>query len=42
MFQALLGHNQTALQILDSCEADPKDFEFSVTKAQIYLKLGMP
>lgn len=41
-FKALLGYHQSALSLLDSAQGDPKDMYFSVTKARIYLNLGMP
>jgi predicted Zn-dependent protease len=40
LLQALLGHNQTALSLLE--KEDQKDFNVCIAKAQILIKLGKP
>ena len=40
LLQALLGHNETALSLIES--EDPKDFNVCLAKSQILIKLGKP
>lgn len=42
LFKSLLGYHESALALLSDDEADPKNFQFAVTKAKIYLSIGRP